>query len=752
MRKVPGGLRGSGVDRTAGLLLVAILATGILPAPATADSSAAVTEAARLQTTILALRDHLYATQDRANGSWEPTATWVEKETSWMGPSHEFGGRTALATYALLVSGESRQHEPVAAAIAFLRRCRMTGTYAVAMRAHVWAHLTGESESLQRDAAWLLKAGVGGLFHYDPLLRSAGTYDHSCTQYGFLGLWEASKRGVRVPRSFWETGASHFVRSQSGDGGWMYGPSESVTTGSMTCAGMTCLLVARQFDPDGRLSPAGTAALNRGLAWLDARYTGASNPPRGDWTYYYLYGIERVSLACGIRYLNRRDWFNDGFEHIRGAMSPSGDLFGHPWRVSFALLFLARGQYPVWMNRLQLPGAEREAAPNDVARLTRYVSDTIERELNWQVVSPLDSPELWLNVPITTIIIPSDMTLTDAHRATLRRYVALGGLLLAIPKTPGAAGSARQLGRELFPDAETSRLPRDHALYTLALQPQAHLATLTALSNGARFLMLIAGDNWQRHYREDSPDRRAAPWQIAANLYAYVTDMGRLGGRYDTPWRPVDKPPGRRIPVIRVRYDGRWNHEPALWDMMAGELAARHDVAVDLVDLPLAELDSHAAHGRFVHLAGVDPVVLPDAQIAAITRYARNGGTVLVETVGGQGGFARSIEYQIADHLRRAAVQLDRRSTVLSGQGLPGAYDLAEVGYRHRAVTLLGLRRRSRLASFRFARRDAIFISREDLTLGALGVRHWEIIGYDRPSARRVLINLLLYSAADPGR
>lgn len=54
MRKVPGEPRGAGVDRTAALLLVAILATGILPAPATADSSASVTEAARLQATIQA--------------------------------------------------------------------------------------------------------------------------------------------------------------------------------------------------------------------------------------------------------------------------------------------------------------------------------------------------------------------------------------------------------------------------------------------------------------------------------------------------------------------------------------------------------------------------------------------------------------------------------------------------------------------------------------------------------------------------
>jgi len=259
--------------------------------------------------------------------------------------------------------------------------------------------------------------------------------------------------------------------------------------------------------------------------------------------------------------------------------------------------------------------------------------------------------------------------------------------------------------------------------------------------------MLLASDDWSRNYREDKPGRQGPPWQMGANLYAYATDMRRFGSRFDNSWEePQDRTALLAVPVIRARYDGAWLTEPALWQAMAAGIHAQVQASLDVTDLDLDALGHPSAQGRFVHLSGVDAITLTDPQLSAIERHARGGGTLLVETVGGRGSFARMVERQIADRLGTAAIQIDRTSSVLTGAGMAGAYDVTVVGYRRRAVELLGVTRRPRLAAFYVEDRAAIFVSREDLTLAALGVRHWEVLGYDCASARRLLTNLLLHS------
>ena len=86
---------------------------------------------------------------------------------------------------ALLLAGETPQNPPLARAIDFLAKAEMNGTYATAVRAHVWALLPSEFlPLLRRDAKWLLEAHDGrSRFRYYPKPTS---FDHSATQYALL--------------------------------------------------------------------------------------------------------------------------------------------------------------------------------------------------------------------------------------------------------------------------------------------------------------------------------------------------------------------------------------------------------------------------------------------------------------------------------------------------------------------------------------------------------------------------------------
>jgi hypothetical protein len=78
---------------------------------------------------------------------------------------------------------------------------------------------------------------------------SARSGDTSVTQYGALGLWDASRTGVRVPLRVWDRLANWHLKTQLRDGGFAYKPGSvndnSGPTNAMTTAAVGSLYVAR---------------------------------------------------------------------------------------------------------------------------------------------------------------------------------------------------------------------------------------------------------------------------------------------------------------------------------------------------------------------------------------------------------------------------------------------------------------------------------------------------------------------------
>ncbi len=143
-----------------------------------------------------------------------------------------------------------------------------------------------------------------------------------------------------------------------------------------------------------------------------------------------------------------------------------------------------------------------------------------------------------------------------------------------------------------------------------------------------------------------------------------------------------------------------------------------------------------------VHLAGVDRLVLTDQALEAIQTYVHNGGTILVETMGGRGDFARSIRKQLAEHFGRQPSRL-KPGELFGGDGDRGK-SLPKSVFRWYSVQRLGVRDEPRFTTLRVAGRPAILFSDADITLGLLGLRRWGIHGYRRGAAEALMTRLLL--------
>lgn len=717
-------------------VLIAILCTLILTLLQSAGAHAAPDEDEIVEA-VRAMKQYLHKKQNRGNGGWEQAYA----------NSVQAGGETALVTLALLLAGEPMQHPQVDHAIRFLDDFPMRGTYAVGMRSSVWAQLPNEYQvRLNRDVRWLLDAHDGrGRYSYQP---KPERFDHSATQYGVLGVWEAAKRGAPVPDRYWDRLKAHFLATQNPDGGWGYQPGHP-STGSMTAAGLTVLfIVQQQRYRKVMLPPKDIAdAIDRGVAWLDENFTASTNPGSGGHLFYYLYSIERVALASGMRAFNGRDWFAAGAEVILQRQRDDGSISSNPIDTAFALMFLARGRRPVWISKLAVAGSTWNNRPNDLHYLTRYLSELTETDMNWQAVRDTSSLDDWLSSPVLYIASDRAIAWSPAQQNKLREYVLRGGTIVVNPDLGSSQlpASMRLWAANMFPDYRVRELPASHWIFNdLHQVPNPDSVPMHGLSNGARELMIIAErDLGYRFQADDSPSTEPA-WRIGANLWSHLTDRGLLPARQaEQSDLPALQPSEDVVTIGRARYTGNWSAEPLAWDAMAPQIRFRGGVTIETAPVELASLPRFA--GPIVHLSGVDAVNLSAAELLALDRYAHNGGTVVVETIGGEGDFAIAVEKQLIDIYGQAALPLGTDHPIVTGEGLIGGYNATFSPFRRYTVLRRATPPWPHLAAYMVDGRPAIIFSRDDLSLGMLNVRHWGIHGHEPDAVGRLMTNLVLW-------
>jgi hypothetical protein len=208
-----------------------------------------------------------------------------------------------------------------------------------------------------------------------------GVADNSNTQFAILGIWCARKHGVPCDRAI-ESLGKRFRGTQRADGGWSYisgneGPAlMSITTPSMTCAGLIGLAVAygashhalrnRTDSPDTG-KPAREAiddpAIKKGLKCLgEFVRNGVANVPAPkelgpgrlrldqlNTDLYFLWSLERLGVIYGLKTIGNRDWYAWGAEALvanqqrNGSWPPSpGPSKGEEVHTCFAMLFLCK--------------------------------------------------------------------------------------------------------------------------------------------------------------------------------------------------------------------------------------------------------------------------------------------------------------------------------------------------------------------------------------------------------------------------
>ena len=135
------------------------------------------------------------------------------------------------------------------------------------------------------------------------------------------------------------------------------------------------------------------------------------------------------------------------------------------------------------------------------------------------------------------------------------------------------------------------------------------------------------------------------------------------------------------------------------------------------------------------HLAWHEAAALSEAELDAIADYTRRGGRVLIESLGGQGGFAAGMERQLRSRYPSPPAVLSSASPILSG--------LTHVTYRLSTTRTQGPRNTAGFTAYFVDGRAAVILSEDDLTHALMHLPRRSTLGYSPASATALMRNLL---------
>ncbi|MCK4626487.1 MAG: DUF4159 domain-containing protein [Phycisphaerae bacterium] len=696
---------------------------------------------------------------------------YQDKEGRWRSSGGYPGGYTALAAYALLSAGESPQKAEMKRALEWLEKVKMVKTYSLGLRAQVWAALpTAQGRKLlAKDARQLCnsicrkkdkdkdKKVRGPLSWYgthgyvsNGKARPGG--DNSNTQFGILGVWAAARQNVEIPKSreYWELVYKHWRKTQNADGGWGYNP-HNVSKATMTAAGLASMFVA--FDNIHADCDVNTEddTLEKALTWFEKNFDKAIRPTHNYYG-YYLYGVERVGLACGYKYFGHKNWYKLGATSLLNSQQADGAWKRNLVDTSFALLFLTRGRNPVLFNRLKYDGDWNNRS-RALANLTRWISRKFERKVNWQIINLKVPVAEWHDAPILLITGSKKPNFSDEAIGKLRKFVHQGGMILSVAeysdKNSAFDEGMREYYSKIFPRYKMVKLPPDHPIHNAHFKPKQKVE-LEGISNGVRLLAVHTTEDlhlpWQKN--EHADENKIYAFQAAANLFFFATDHGSLRNRGTTHW-PKETPfkSMRTINVARIKYNGNWDPEPLAWERFRLLMGGKWRMKLTVRTVTPEQLQ--ASEYPVAVMTGTTEIMFTDVQKRALKAYIAAGGTVIMDAAGGSkifAGSATDLASELTGELSGGDGRLCRLpmfSPVYQIKGLK----IASVRYRRAAKSRISSLTHPRIRVAIIKGRPAVFVSADDLTTGLVGVPCFTCIGYTPGTSVELMRNMVLYAA-----
>ena len=718
----------------------------------------------------------------------------------WVRNGAHPGGITALCTLALLNAGLEPDHLVVKRSLKRLDGIDIerSSVYSVSLMTMVYCLADGDNRPRIRACVdYLVKsqnsgasaAGWAGGWSYTDKGRRPDT---SNSQFALLALHEASLLGVTVDQQVWQKAGWYWEQLKNRDGGFGYTDANRVSTGSMTCAGISSLIIIDENLPkkapivDGNIVCCAEEErledVEAASAWLTEHFSVRQNPAVGSTSFsrsvfYYLYGLERAARLSGQRFFGAHDWYREGAEFL--IRSQRSDL----WKgtsshgesqaeiaTALALLFLSKGRRPIVI------GKYKHADDNDWDRhrtgvhyLTRALEADWETKLNWQTIEgKFASADDLLETPVLFLSGRDGLKLGPKQKAALRKYVDFGGFIFAEACQGDGCGDNvafeqdfLALMEELFPNNQMQLLEPSHPVYSMQYPlPVNPDRPLYGLQSSCRTSVVYCPANLSGLWRVNRPAFREVLPETARNQVDYATQLGVNIVSYATGRQLKEKlnrpkaitlsedAQGQRVVLIpKLAHSGGDDDAPNAWlNIMRRarfDLKQRFRVKRELVEPRTDVLAKHPMvfmHGRSDFQWTAD-------ERQALKAWLENGGFLFADSICSADQFIRSFRSEMR------TLFPDKPLTVIPASDR--IWSSRNGGYRLDEVTMNepgsdgGVTQRStspKIEGIKIGDRWAVVFSPHDLSCAMENASAHLCVGYEKDDAAKLGVNVILYA------
>ena len=730
------------------------------------------------------------------------------------------GDTTALVTLALLNAGEDPNDPAIRKAIQQIKAVpdgHLT-TYFVSLRIMVLATADPLGQIHRRDVAqdveWLVQMQVpkkrgknAGGWSYGRAVTAGA--DASNSQFAILALHEASRMGVQIPQANWMLAKQYwhacFIARK---GAFSYTVDGGDTRGSMTCAGISSLIIigenlaelADEVDGDQAVCCGESKdedTIEKAIEWISKNFSVKANPMGGQRgqanKLYYLYGMERAGRLAGRRFFGPHDWYRDGAKELiatQHKVNGTWNTRGHGENntliaTSLALLFLAKGKRPVAIGKYKYSeGRSWDQHPKGVHYLTRELEKQWTRfdqekkavKLNWQTVKAAGSTvDDLLEAPVLFISGRDEVPISDDEKANLKKYLENGGFLFAEACRGEGCGDGafdrefRALMKELFPENDLEALNLGHPIWSALhrIEPQHPERPLFGLQACCRTSVIYCPANLSAYWslnrsaiKEKSSDRLLERikycLELGVNVVTYATGR-ELKDKGETPRMleaSTEMLTDRVLVFPKLNHNGGFDDAPNAWRNVLREVKqVGLRIKMDKKIIP-PELNQLADH-PFVFMHGRNAFQFNEAQRSALRTYLEFGGLIFADSICSSPQFTKSFREEMSKILGRDLDPIPKNHPIWidpRGDGLQNrfGYDIQQVTLRTRDANVDGGFRSSlrppELEGVEMNGRLAVIFSPNDLSCALENTAFSQCDGYTRDDAIKIGTNVILYS------
>ena len=496
--------------------------------------------------------------------------------------------------------------------------------------------------------------------------------------------------------------------------------------------------------------------LSKGFSWLEKHFSVTTHPGMGHWYYYYMYAIERAGMISGLKKIGKFDWYRLGAAELINKQNKKG-YWDNNIQTSFALLFLAKGDKPVLIQKLKT-NADWNRNHHDLENLTNFIGDSFGKPTTWQIADLDWSVEKLCQAPIIIISGHDFPDFTKKEIRKLKKYVEKGNGTIIFEACCGSKKyikGFRKFIKKAWPDQKLRKLQIDHPIYS-SKHKLDKTYNVYGLGSSCRtsifFCKKALSVLWEL---KNIPNRSKYAFQLGENICAYATGDNHLREKLEVVELPADEKesaervaeiPRGAVQIARLIHAGDYNADPNAVVNLAKLI--RKETKIDVVarSRHIKVTSKKLYEFPVVFMTGHSKFEYNRAEIKALRKYLKKGGFLIASNCCGGKTFDLYFRKMVQKLFPDAEfVKLPKNHPIYTGKT---GIKLGEMKYRKILAKKLKSRGTNQpvLEAIIIDGRAAIVYCKYDFCCGLEGDNPFACKGYDDESSKKLALAIFLYA------